>query len=301
MSQAVVPSPTGHSLRVRSELLAAALLVGAVWLVYWRSLDVPFICDDVITVVENESIRHLWPLWGDGEQPGPLAPVRDLPTSGRPLVNASFAIDYQLHGLEPRGYRVVNILLHAVNVLLLAALMRRALRLPYFEGRFEAAAGAIAFSAALLWAMHPLVTETVVYVTQRTELIVGCCYLTTLYGSLRFWETRRPGWCLRRSARLLGRDGIERSHGSRSDPGVALRSHIYLEIDAGSVAEVSATLRRAVCQLVAAAMPGRAWASLGLGRVPPGDFGYGLVDDPIAGAPDVSAAGRLAVAAVDPL
>ncbi len=41
---------------------------------------------------------------------------------------------------------------------------------------------------ALLWALHPLQTETVVYVTQRTELMVGFFYLATLYSSLLYWN-----------------------------------------------------------------------------------------------------------------
>src|SRR5690606_1787101 len=39
----------------------------------------------------------------------------------------------------------------------------------------------------LLWLAHPLTTEAVVYITQRTELVVAFCYLTTLYASLRYF------------------------------------------------------------------------------------------------------------------
>lgn len=104
---------------------AVALLVGAVWLVYGRAIDAPFICDDAPSIVENDSIRQLWPLWGAGERPGSLSPPQDSPTSGRPLVNWSFALNYRFGALDPRGYRVVNIALHTLNVLLLAALVRR--------------------------------------------------------------------------------------------------------------------------------------------------------------------------------
>ena len=176
------------------ELFAAALLVGAVWIVYGPSLDAPFVNDDEISIVENESIRQLVPLWGDAEHAGSLTPPKELPTSGRPLVNLSFALNYRFGGLEPRGYRAVNILFHALNVLLLAVLVRRTLRLPYFGGRFGDSAGLIALAVALVWALHPLVTETVVYVTQRTELMVAFCYLATLYASLRFWESRAFRW-----------------------------------------------------------------------------------------------------------
>ncbi len=175
-------------------LAAAALLAGAVWVVYGRAIDSPFVCDDGPSIVENESIRQWWPLRGNGEQPGALSPPQDSPTSGRPLVNWSFALNYRLGGLHPRGYHIVNIALHTLNVWLLAALLWRTLRLPHFEGMFEGAAGPLAFGVALVWAVHPLVTETVVYVTQRTELLVSFFYLATLYASLRYRQQSSIRW-----------------------------------------------------------------------------------------------------------
>ena len=62
------------------------------------------------------------------------------------------------------------------------------LELPFFGGRFDQVAGVLALAVALSWWLHPLQTEAVVYVTQRTELLVSFCYLATLYASLRFWE-----------------------------------------------------------------------------------------------------------------
>jgi hypothetical protein len=50
----------------------------------------------------------------------------------------------------------------------------------------------IAFSVALLWALHPLNTEAVDYVTQRTEIMMGFFYLMTLYASLR--AVAQPVW-----------------------------------------------------------------------------------------------------------
>lgn len=179
-----------------ADALAAALLMAAVWAVYLPALAAPFICDDTIAIVENESLRRLWPLVGDVETPGPLAAKKDLPTAGRPLVNLTFALNYQLHGPNPRGFRAVNVLLHALNALLLAAIVRRTLRLPYFGGRFADCAGLVAFTVALIWAIHPLVTETVEYVTQRTELMACLFYFATIYASIRYWERAAAGWLL---------------------------------------------------------------------------------------------------------
>ena len=50
----------------------------------------------------------------------------------------------------------------------------------------------LAFAIALLWVLHPLATDAVTYITQRTESLMGFCYLLTLYASLRGVD--RPVW-----------------------------------------------------------------------------------------------------------
>ena len=54
----------------------------------------------------------------------------------------------------------------------------------------------LAFGAALLWAVHPLTTDAVTYITQRTESLMALCYLSTLYASLRSAERRSPLWAV---------------------------------------------------------------------------------------------------------
>lgn len=163
------------------------LLAAVVFAVYGRALDAPFIFDDLPTVVENPSIRRLWPLVGDAANPGPLNPPATASTARRPLANLSFALDYRWGGLEPRGYRIVNLVLHVLAAAVLAALVRRTLLLPYFGGAWEHAAGGAAVAVALVWSVHPLATEAVVYVTQRTELLVALCYLTTIWAAVCGW------------------------------------------------------------------------------------------------------------------
>ncbi len=122
-------------------LAALALLIGAVWMVYGRAVDSPFLFDDRISVLGNPSIVRLWPLIGDAEQRGPLNPPRSLPTSGRPLVNFSLALNYHFGQLDPVGYHVFNLIVHVLSALLLMAIVRRTLRLDYFQGRFDRASG----------------------------------------------------------------------------------------------------------------------------------------------------------------
>lgn len=178
-------------------LCGMMFLCAAVWFVYAGTTSAPFLFDDYSSIKQNPSIVNLFPLVGDEGQ-APLSPPRDSPTSARPLVNLSFALNYHFGGYEPWGYHVVNISLHMLSALVLCLLVRDTLRLPRFQGVFERACEPLALAVALVWALHPLHTETVAYTTQRSELMVGLLYFTTLYGSLQYLAGARAGtfWLL---------------------------------------------------------------------------------------------------------
>ena len=173
-------------------LLLGLLVLGvAVCVVYFPAARGPFVFDDAASIVENLSIRQLWPLVGSGDSTGPLNPPKDTPVDGRQLVNVSLAVNYYFGELDPFGYRVVHIVFHLLSAILLWAIVARTLRLDYFQGRFTQVADPLSFAAALVWALHPVNTESIVYVTQRTELMMGMFYLATLYCSIRYWEAAR--------------------------------------------------------------------------------------------------------------
>lgn len=184
----------------RALALGAVVLGLAVFVVYYPSLDGPFVFDDASTVVDNPSIRQLWPLVGDDQSPAPLTPPAGTAVYARPLVNLSLAINYHFGQLDPRGYRAVNVFLHFLSALVLWSILARTLRLELFRNRFATHADSVSLAAALIWAVHPLATESVVYVTQRTELMMGLCYLSTVYCAIRYWSAsgkkQRGGWLL---------------------------------------------------------------------------------------------------------
>jgi Flp pilus assembly protein TadD len=184
-------------------------LIGAVCACYGGALRGEFLFDDTATILNNPSITHLWPLIGSGAGAGPLNPPPNRPTSARPIVNLTFAINHAIGSFDTVGYHAVNIGLHAISALLLWAIVWRTLLLDYFGGRFDRIAGGASFAAALVWAVHPLNTESVAYVTQRTESLMGLFYLAVLYASLHYWSATsrasRIGWLLAAgSAGILG-------------------------------------------------------------------------------------------------
>jgi hypothetical protein len=162
----------------RAGLLIHAGLALAGGLAYLNSLKRPFLFDDVSAVVDNERIRRLADL-------DVLLPERERPVAGRPLVNLSFAVNYALGGLDVVGYHAWNIAIHLLCGMLLFAVVREALGLPQVPTALAARAIPIGFGVALVWLLHPLNSEVVTYVTQRTESMMALFYLLTLYASLR--------------------------------------------------------------------------------------------------------------------
>src|SRR5262245_19578750 len=159
-------------------LVRAALLVLAGLLTYAASVSGPFIFDDAGAIVENTQIRELRPAVA-------LAPRRESPTAGRPIVNLSFAINYAIGGLSVTGYHVTNIALHLLCGLVLFGLVRHTLALSATARSLRHRADDLAFAVALLWVVHPLNSEVVDYLTQRTESMMALFYLLTVYGAIR--------------------------------------------------------------------------------------------------------------------
>ncbi|MBI2825335.1 MAG: tetratricopeptide repeat protein [Planctomycetia bacterium] len=187
------PPPRSASARVAA-LVGALVLGGVVLAIYGTAVHAPFFFDDLHTVVKNPSIRRVWPVIDLSDRGGPLTPPKGIPTSARPVVNLSLALNYYFGALDPTGYHLVNMILHALAACTLWAIVYRTLRLGYFQHRFDRVAGYLSFASALVWAAHPVNTESVNYVTQRTELMMGWFYLLTLFASLRYWSATAPAW-----------------------------------------------------------------------------------------------------------
>lgn len=163
----------------RGVWLLALVLVLAALAAYSNAFSVPFVFEDEQAIMNNATIRQLWP-------PGPvLSPPANTPVSGRPLLNLSLALNHAISGYAPWSYHAVNLMIHALAGLTLFGLVRRTLRQPALVARFGQAATGIAFVTAGLWLLHPLQTGAVTYVTQRAESLMGLWYLLALYGFVR--------------------------------------------------------------------------------------------------------------------
>src|SRR5438093_11129631 len=149
----------------------ALLGIGA----YWNSLHAPFAFDDIDSVERNPIVRFA------------TQPYRHSPRS---LLFLTFAFNNWLNGQNPLGYHIVNLVLHILNGFLVFAIARRIYDAssPPGEGRelgpilrpspYPLPVGeGYALIAAAFFLVHPIQTESVTYISSRSELLSTMAYL----------------------------------------------------------------------------------------------------------------------------
>jgi tetratricopeptide (TPR) repeat protein len=148
-------------------LWQGGLIVLLIFLAYLPALRGGFIWDDDAYVTQNpvlhdgEGLRQIWFKVGAVPQYYPLS-------------FTSFWVDYHLWKLNPLGYHLINLLLHAINAILLWTILRQ-LRV---RG---------AWLAAAVFAVHPVNVESVAWITERKNVLAGFFYLSSALACLQFW------------------------------------------------------------------------------------------------------------------
>ncbi len=161
--------------------LLHVLLVGfIVVLIYSNVLEGEFVLDDHGTVVSNNEIADI--------------SVDYLMSMRRPLGILSFSLNYLIGGFDPFGYHLINILIHILNASLVFFLIRLLFKAPVISKESIAQhAVKVAFFTSLIFAVHPIQTQAVSYITQRLESLSTLFFLTTFWFYLvaRFETLKR--------------------------------------------------------------------------------------------------------------
>ncbi|GMT18188.1 hypothetical protein PFISCL1PPCAC_9485, partial [Pristionchus fissidentatus] len=159
---------TGQLAAAAAPVVDYCLVAAAAAAVFANSLDGDFVYDDHQAIVANpdvisSSFSLLNDFWG-----GPIN-SKGSHKSWRPLTTLSFRANYLLHGLQPLGFHIINVVLHTICTLLVMKLSERMIR-----GRV-----ARLFSA-LLFAVHPIHCEAVAGIVGRADLMAAVCVLAGL-------------------------------------------------------------------------------------------------------------------------
>jgi len=158
----------------RRDWLLGFFLVVLILIAYQPAWHAGFIWDDDAYLTQNplltapDGLRRIWF-------------SLDSPSQYFPLTYTTFYIERAWWGLNPAGYHWVNLLLHAANALLVWRLLAR-LRVPG------------AWLAAAIFALHPVQVESVAWITERKNVLMGFFFLLTLLAWLKFIDKqcKRP-------------------------------------------------------------------------------------------------------------
>lgn len=153
---------------------------------YSPSLNAPFIFDDYDNIVHNADIQN----------PGQMVEKMKRVMAGdgllferlywaRPVTFFSFALTYRTSGLNPYGHRLFNVLAHAAAVLMLFLFTRK-----LFREADPGSGDALPLVLAFAFAAHPMNTDAVTFISNRSDIIATLFYLLGLYLFLRM---REPG------------------------------------------------------------------------------------------------------------
>lgn len=156
---------------------AAALLAAGTVLLFSRSFGYGFVnYDDPVYVTNNAHVQ------GGLTWPGLVWAFSGASDYWHPLTWLSHMLDWQLFGANATGHRVVNVLWHAANAVLAFLVFRRL-----------TGGTALAWLTAALFAWHPLRVESVVWVTERKDVMSGGFALLTVWAYAGYAERRREG------------------------------------------------------------------------------------------------------------
>lgn len=170
------------SLPLWAYLAGAAALSALCLIVYSPALKAPFYFDDYLYIAGNPKIRSLSNFWP--------------PYGSRYLAFLSFALNHRLGGLDPRGYHLANVVIHILNSILVFTLTASTFRTPAALRGQRAWSARPLFAASLavsaIFAVHPVQTQAVTYVSQRFVLIASFFYLASIVSFVK-WRLRQCG------------------------------------------------------------------------------------------------------------
>lgn len=151
----------------RKGLFTGLLISGIAFLVYANSLENGFVWDDTNVIVTNPALLSSSLSLFKGIDIG-----RDyeLLPYYRPLTILTFLIEERLHGLNPSLMHLVNILLHAANAFLVYRLSMLLIKNQY-----------AALLAGFLFALHPINTEAVDFISGGRNTMLACFFILTAY------------------------------------------------------------------------------------------------------------------------
>lgn len=168
-------------------------IIGAGILLYAHTLPFPFVWDGRGYILRNPLVKgfsyydDLLQITQFAQLDDQLGIPADFVTNFalRPVTYLTFSLNHFFGGTNPVGYRSVNIALHIGNAVLIFLILERILKRAGDHTLDRFSIRTIPAATALIFLVHPLQTEPVIYIIQRFTVLATGCYLATLYLYLR--------------------------------------------------------------------------------------------------------------------
>ncbi|MGC8926851.1 MAG: tetratricopeptide repeat protein [Myxococcota bacterium] len=144
--------------------------------VYLNGLNAPFQYDDYDTVLQNRNIRV-------------IEDVKSIFTHSlfRPILFLTFAVNYAISGLNPLSYHIFNVILHLINIFFVSLLVRR-ITLFFLSDEDSIK---VAFLSSTLFAIHPIGTEAITYISSRSSLLATFFFLAGMISYTQYYKTEQ--------------------------------------------------------------------------------------------------------------
>src|SRR6056297_4240499 len=165
------------------------LILACVFIVYSNSFNGDWILDDLRHILQRPEI-HLEKLTFQNIAKTFFNQKDGSEKLYRPVSCLTLGLNWFFGEDNPRGYHVVNLLIHLLTTVLLFKIIKRLLYLLNYKGDILLVSGIAAF----LWAVHPIQTEAVSYIVQRMSSLAAMFYLAGIYFYLNFKTDRHKKW-----------------------------------------------------------------------------------------------------------
>ena len=163
--------------------LSVILIIFIPSVIYYNSLNNPFIGDDITKIVNNPDIKNISNILTKLVYPYGEHIARQRNDPSRPAVFLTYTFNYHFGKLNPFGYHLVNLLCHIVTVLLIFFFLKKIIYYAY-----KKKSHLFPLIVSILFAVHPLNTSVVTYIYGRPAAMVTALYISSLY----FFISKQP-------------------------------------------------------------------------------------------------------------
>lgn len=169
---------------------------------YANSIDVPLYFDDYAYIFKNPLMQSVGGVFNkELVARTPLYENNNSMFISRPVSEVTFVLNYLIHQTAVGGYHIFNIIIHLLNswlvyllITLIPLLRKPGSPLDESSAEDRDTVRRSAFFSAAIFAVHPVMTNAVTYITQRMTSIATLFYLLTLLLYARFYLSRRNIW-----------------------------------------------------------------------------------------------------------